>query len=380
MDIQKIELSPEESQMFGSAMGLETEVAKTEEASVDETSQEVINTEETSTEQEVIEVEQEVVNEETTTNEVIEEEPQLIIQDEEPIVEEKKIEEAPTKVKAKIYKDSFQAALNKYYNSTENPDVEAFARAYNSNYDNLSPIEIIRQEIASDPLNKGLKPHLIERLLNDRLSKFEYDSDDEDEKEYKDHLLRREAETVKSRMIQSGKEFVAQFQSDDLEIELDAPLAQKEAEPTEEELKAQRDALVAQYSPEVSKFVRNGVIQIKDKDGVINIPAVSNEDYVEAFINPVGFLQSIALNPDGTPNMGRWIQFVTAAKNLTTYNSTMIKHGIALGQDKMASKIKNEAPLVQARPTDADVEFKTIQEDPLGFANAMANIKPWQNK
>ena len=368
MDIQKIELTTEETSQMNAAFGYTPEETSIEESVfVAEDVPEVLTNEQPEgTEQ--VEVAKQVVEAAVETQE----DPQLVIQ------EPEKETAVPTKVKTRAFKDSFQASLNKYYNNTEKPDVVAFTQAYYANYDNLTPVEIIRQDIVNDPLNKGLRASLIDKLLNDRLSKFEYLSDDDEEIEFKDHLLKREAEIVKGRMVQYGKDFVAQFQSDDLEIELDAPVSQKEQEPTPEELQVEREALVAKYSPEVSKFVRNGVIQVQDKDGIVNIPAVSNEDYVEAFINPIGFLQSIALNSDGTPNMGKWIQFVTAAKNLSIYNSTMIKHGIALGQSKLASKIKNEAPLAQARPVDAEPEFKTIQQDPLGFGKAMANMKPWR--
>lgn len=366
-EIKKIEFSEEDMRTMDLAAGYEREVVTDPIQQAEEV--EVIVTQEP-----------EVV----TTEEVVEtieeqDEPQLIIQETEPepITQEQQPEVVSTKVKAKIYKDSFQASLNKYYNSTENPDVEAFARAWNANYDNLSPIEIIRQDVLSDPFTKGLRPSAINKLVQERLSKFDLESDDPDERADAEDLLKREAEIVKSKMVKAGKEFVSQFESD-LEIEVDAPVTETKKEPTPEEVQAWREAKSAEYAPEVSKFVKNGVIQIQDKDGVINIPAVDQQEYINSLLDPVGFIQSIAINPDGTPNYGKWIQFVTAAKNLNSYNSTMVKHGIAIGQEKFAGKIKNEAPLGKARPVEGVGEIKTPKEDPAGFIQAVSNIRPWK--
>ena len=288
------------------------------------------------------------------------------------ILEKLKAEQEETELS---FQTLITIALNNYYNSVDKPDVEAFTRAYCANYDNLSPTEIIRQEILNDPFNKGLRPTAIAKLLNERLSKYDLDAEDPDDRADAEDLLRREAEIVKSRMIKAGKDLVSQYSSD-LEIELDAPVQQ--TQPSEDEVKAQRDALVAQYSPEVEKYIKNGVIQIQDKDGTINIPAVDAKEYVDSLVDPVGFIRSLVLNPDGTPNIGKWIQFVTASRNMSKYNSAMIAHGVSVGQSKLASKIKNEVPLGQPRPVEASSGIIDPTLDPMGFAQALQRIRPYK--
>lgn len=374
MAIEKLELSEEDLAAMEGAGGYTPDPSQ--EPIIEE--QEVVETQET---EEVIEeaTEQEVQQE----VEVAQEEPQLIIQEPEPIPaqEEQQPEVVPTKVKAKVYSNSLVAALNKYCASVENPDPVAFINAYQSNYDNLDPIEVIRQEIVNDPFNKGLRPSAIKKLVDERIAKFDLDSDDPEERADAYDLLKREAEIVKARMIKSGKEFVSQYESD-LEIEIDAPTTQAKKEPTPEEVQAWREAKTQEYLPEVSKFVKNGVISIQDKDGAINIPAVDTQEYINALLDPVGFITSIALNPDGTPNYGKWIQVVTAAKNSLAYQSTMIKHGIALGQQKIAGKIKNEAPLGQSRPVVEGNEPELVrpQDDINGWVKAAEKIRPYIRK
>jgi hypothetical protein len=372
MEIKTVDFSEEERNVMVKLGGGTVEEASVVESSPEETNktEDVAEIVETSSSSGVVE------NSTEETQEVEAElEPQIIIQEQEPepIVEQP--EATPKKAKVKVYKDAFQAALNKYYNSTENPDVEAFVRAYKSNYDNIDPVEMIRQDILSDPFNKDLPPSVINKLLNKRLSEFDLDSDDDEERADALLLLQREANIVKQRMIESGKKFVSQYESD-LEIEFDTLEQDAKAEPTPEEIQAQREALEAQYLPEVSKFVRNGVIQIKDKDGVINIPAIDAKEYVNSMVDPVGFISSFAFNPDGTANIGKWIQAVTAIKNLSGYNSTLIKHGIAIGQDKFTSKLKNEVSLVNPRPTDGKSQSRTPKDDPRGFIEALQNIRP----
>ena len=375
MAVEKLEISQEDLASLGAAdgysPGAETETTTNEEE----------GTEETQVVEESIEEAQATVEEGIVPSAVAVEEPQLIIQEPEPIpaIEEQQPEATPVKVKAKVYNNQLVAALNKYVATVENPDPLEFVRQYQANYDNLDPVEVIRQEIVNDPYNKGLRPSAIRKLLDERLSKFDLESDDPEDRADAFDLLKREAEIVKARMIKSGREFVSQFDSD-LEFEFEAPATEQKAGPTPEEVQAWREAKSAEYLPEVSKFVKNGVISIQDKDGTINIPAVNAQEYVDALLDPVGFITSVALNPDGTPNYGKWIQIVTAAKNSSAYQSTMIKHGIALGQQKIASKIKNESPLGQGRPVieGGEPTLVTPNQDIGSFVKAMEHIRPWK--
>ncbi|MGL4362718.1 MAG: hypothetical protein ACRCSG_05570, partial [Cellulosilyticaceae bacterium] len=161
--------------------------------------------------------------------EAIVEDTQIIIQNEEikPVEVEK-----TTKTKVKLYKDNFQAALNKYYNTVENPDVESFARAYKANFDGLSATEILRLDIINDPYNKGLDKETIDYLLDEKLAKYDLDTDDERELKRNQQLLQREANIVKDKMIESSKKFVAEFESE-LDIEVDAPVQQEQIKQTE---------------------------------------------------------------------------------------------------------------------------------------------------
>lgn len=373
MAIEKLELSQEDLAAMEGAGGYTPELSQ--EPVVEE--QEVAETQKT---EETIE---EVTEQETTQEEEVVEEPQLIIQEPEPIPaqEAQQPEVVPTKVKAKVYNNQLVAALNKYVATVENPDPLEFVRQYQANYDHLDPVEVIRQEIVNDPYNKGLRPSAIKKLLDERLAKFDLESDDPEDRADALDLLKREAEIVKARMIKSGKEFVSQFESD-LEIEVDAPVVEMKKEPNPEEVQAWREAKTQEYLPEISKFVKNGVISIQDKDGVINIPAIEAQEYVNSLLDPVGFIQSVAINPDGTPNFGKWIQIVTAAKNSLAYQSTMIKHGIVLGQQKIAGKIKNEAPLGQGRPVveGGGPELVRPQDDINGWVKAAENIRPYIRK
>lgn len=375
MAVEKLELSQEDLAAMEGAGGYTPEPSQ--EPVVEDEVEEVVETQEVET------VTEETTEQETTQEQEVVEEPQLIIQEPEPIPaqEVQQPEVVPTKVKAKVYNNQLVAALNKYVATVENPDPLEFVRQYQANYDHLDPVEVIRQEIVNDPYNKGLRPSAIKKLLDERLAKFDLESDDPEDRADALDLLKREAEIVKVRMIKSGKEFVSQFESD-LEIEVDAPATEAKKEPTPEEVQAWREAKTQEYLPEISKFVKNGVISIQDKDGVINIPAIEAQEYVNSLLDPVGFIQSVAINPDGTPNYGKWIQIVTAAKNSSAYQSTMIKHGIALGQQKIAGKIKNEAPLGQGRPVieGNGPDLVRPQDDINGWVKAAENIRPYVRK
>lgn len=331
-------------------------------------------------EQVVIASDEPTLEVEIPQGEVIEEqeEPQLIIHDEPEIITEEEV--APvSKVSVKAYNDKRVAALNKFFGENPTASIQDFVDSYEPKFERYSNLELIKKDILSDPNFANARPNVIKAEIDKIMYGFDLDSDDPDERADAEDKLRIEAEKVKSRIMSKSAEFVSRYDAD-LNIDVDVPtFTEKEESP--EEQAAWREAKVAEYLPEVQKFVKNGVISIKDKDGVINIPAVDINEYTNSLVDPIGFIRSIAFNPDGTPNMGKWIQFVTAAKNLNGYNSTMIKHGIALGQDKLSDKIKNAQPLVVARPVvESDGEIKSPKDDPSGFAKAIANIRPWQKQ
>lgn len=377
MAVEKLELSQEDLAAMEGAGGYTPEPVQ--EPIIEE--QEVVET------QKIEETIEETTEQETTQEEEVAEEPQLIIQEPEsiPAQDEQQPEVALTKVKAKAYNNSLVAALNKYVATEVGIDKKKqveFVRRFYSDYENLSPVEMIRLDVLNDPYNKDLDSDAIEWEIQEKLSKFNLDSDDEKERRIAESHLKREAMIIKDKLTKQDQEFVSKYMTDDLEIEVDAPVAEAKKGPTPEEVQAWREAKTQEYLPEISKFVKNGVISIQDKDGVINIPAIEAQEYVNSLLDPVGFIQSVAINPDGTPNFGKWIQIVTAAKNSLAYQSTMIKHGIALGQQKIAGKIKNEAPLGQGRPVieGNGPEFVRPQDDINGWVKAAENIRPYIRK
>lgn len=343
------------------AFGIESEV---QEQVQEEVSQEVVTQE---VAEEVTQSEQ--VQEEVVTEEEEIEIPEISTQ----VVEatEKKEPEQKTtvskKLKVPVFKDKFQAALYKYTNSVENPDLAAFERAFKSDYEKLTPVEAIRAGFESDPINKGKPKWFIDRLVNEKLDEFDLNSDDDNEKQYAELKLEREADKIKAELVRTGKEFISQFEAD-LEIEVDTEVENEEPVVDEAALLAQRDAYKAEFAEGFSKVVQDGVIQMKDSvsGSVINIPATDVKDLAELALT----FQSKFQNPDGTANYQKLAQFLNYVNNEDAVHSAWFKHGYTSASKKITSQLKNKVDLANPRPVGGSSNV-TLESDPIEFLKGL---------
>lgn len=349
-------------QELANAFGLETE-------STQETAPEII---------ENTEITQEVIGEPDAieTTEELEGELEIpeistqVVSPEKPKGTEQKIVDTK-KVKVAVYKDKKQAAFNKYYNSVENPSLAEFERAWDSNYDNIEPKDMIRLSIEKDPANQGKPRWFIDREVEEKLSEFNLDTDDDNDRRYAELKLQREAERLKSEMIRTGKDFVSQFDSE-LEIEVDASIENDAPILDEATILAQREAYKAEFVEGFSKIVQNGVIQVKDSvsGSVINIPASNLGELAEVALT----LQSKFQNPDGTANYQKLVQFLNYVNNEDAVHSAWFKHGYTSASKKITSQLKNKVDLANPRPP-VDRSNITLESDPIEFLKGLQVVK-----
>lgn len=321
-----------------------------EEQATTEEVQEVENVEGLETEQVSSETEEQVEVEEQVENvqveETQEEDQQLI-----PISQEVEAPAAEEKVPVKVqkYKDDVHAAINKYIEENGTTDLSNFISLYNANFDGLSPEDLIRQQILRDPDNAGISQRLIQKLFEEEVSKYNLDSDDEDEVSIGREKLQRDALKIKRQLESARDEFRSKYKAD-LEVEVEQETAEQTG-PTEEELQLQREAKRREYSEAFKPFVVNGVMKLQDKDGVINVPVKDANAIIEAAIDPVSFLVKSFLNQDGTMNLAGFAEMVAFVTNKNGYKSSLISYGNTRGVGKVAAELKNEVPLGVPRPT-----------------------------
>lgn len=345
----------------------------------DENQEQVEVTEEVAPVQEVVETE--------VSTEAVQEEVQAQAQEEIEIPEistqvveqaSEQIEKEPKKgnpVKIKAYNTALVAALNKYVGSVENPDEAAFIKAYKASYDNINPIEMIRLDVLNDPYNKDMDQDTIDAIIEDRIYKYNLDSDDEKTRRIGENLLKREAMIIRDKLNKSGKDFVSQFESD-LEIEVDAFEAPQEEVVDEAALQAEREAKKQLYVAEFSKVIQNGVIQVTDTASgtVINIPVPDTGVIAEAAADPVSFIASKFSNPDGTINYAKFAQFVNYSNNEDAVHSAWFKHGYTQATNKVTSQLKNKVDIGQPRPTEIQTEMTPFTH-PLEFLQGAKVIR-----
>ena len=345
---------------FGSALagleGLEEEV----------TVEEVANEVEAVDEVEVIQAEAEVTGEpeEEEEDSIIE---SFIIPQEVSIEGEKPESPAKTRL-VKKYKDEYSAALNKYINDTDDYDVAIFNKLYNADFKNSSPEELIGAEIRMNEGYADFTKGEIEELIEIELEKYNLNSDYEDEVRRGKLQLKRDASLAKSRLETASNSFREKYKAD---LEEEVTYQDEESiKQTPEEIQAERDAKTAQYSKVFDPFIQNGIMKIQDKDGVINVPVKNKAAIIDAAVDTMGFMQRVAVNADGTPNLAKFARIVAFAEDMASYDSTLIKYGRTLGVEKASSIVSNDKPLAGRK--SKDTSNSTPNEDPEAFFAAMA--------
>jgi hypothetical protein len=316
-------------------------------------------------------VEEEVVAETESEEEAAEEDEPIVesvIIPQEVAIEEEK-PEAPAKTKlVKKYKDEYSAALNKYINETDDYDVATFNKLYNADFKNSSPEELIGAEIRMNEGYADFTKGEIEELIEIELEKYNLNSDYEDEVRRGKLQLKRDASLAKSRLETASNSFREKYKAD-----LEEEVTYQDEEPvrqTPEQIQAERDAKTAQYSKVFDPYIQNGVMKIQDKDGVINVPVKNKAAIIDAAVDTMGFMQRVAVNADGTPNLAKFARLVAFAEDMASYDSTLIKYGRTLGVEKASSIVSNDKPLSGRK--SKDTSNSTPDEDPEGFMQAMA--------
>jgi hypothetical protein len=279
------------------------------------------------------------------------------IQEAKDITEEKQPEAKLTvKPKATIkFKDEYHAALNKYISETEEYDIDAFNRMYKGLPSGISDMEVIRAKFYNDPSNEGISQKALSRMFQLELAKYDgLDSDDPEEKELAEGLLKRDANNYLKQFNSERKSFVEKYKSDlEQEIEVEGDFEQPGVVEgkSPEVLRAEREAMQKHYQDLIKPIIGDGFLTLKDKEGEIKIPVSNPEKIIEAAIDPMGFIRSLIVGEDGSVNIERFVEVVAFATDKNQYNSSLISYSKGLGTKGVVETIKNTTPIGQPKQT-----------------------------
>lgn len=284
----------------------------------------------------------------------------FVFEPEEEKVEEQKAEKVVKKIAVPFVNEKQKAIYNAIKN---NPDIDIaeVGMLFSESYKKMPLDQLMKAEIASDPNNEGLTltasniEFLYNQKINSILSSLDPDNDpDYDEK--KDLLLAREANRIKKSLDSKRTELLNQLNQ---EVEIDA---EYDVEPlqTEDEIRLERENLVKKYSETFEPMLKSGVLKIKDKDGIINIPVSNKEKIAEAAADPVGFIKSLVSDNNGQINFQKFINVVNYGLNPAAYHSEFISYGISLGKGGLMKEIKN-TKVVDSRPNDSGNQDRGIE-------------------
>lgn len=293
------------------------------------------------------------------------------VQETKDITEEKQPEAKPAvKPKATIkFKDEYHAALNKYISETEEYDIDAFNRMYKGLPSGISDMEVIRAKFYNDPSNEGISQKALSRMFQLELAKYDgLDSDDPEEKELAEGLLKRDANNYLKQFNTERKSFIERYKSDlEQEIEVEGNFEQPEAveEKSPEVLQAEREAMEKHYQDLIKPIIGDGFLTLKDKEGEIKIPISNPEKIIEAAIDPMSFIRSLIVGEDGSVNVEKFVEVVAFATNKNQYNSSLISYSKGLGTKGVVETIKNTTPIGQPKQTGL------IDENSPGFLESM---------
>jgi hypothetical protein len=300
-----------------------------------------------------------------------------IVEEEKPVVEatpevvEKKAAE-PAKIK---FKSKLQAATYNYLNSEGEPDMDAF-REMTRDYSKLSPQETIIAKIKSDPDNMELGPRAFNRVVEEALSKYSLDDDDDEEREIGEELLKRDAVKIQREMA-SSRDAVIEKYAEGVEIGIQE---QEPTGPTKEEIQQRRDAKVSFIEGGINEMKEaklldaEGRFTIKDKAGDINV-SVTEKDVFDFADDSENFLRQFFDQKTNAVNWNGLAEMVAFAKNPEKYRSEMIAFGQSQKQNKLVEEFKNPATKKNGAIVNPRSGGRDPMESPLEFLKGAKVMK-----
>lgn len=249
------------------------------------------------------------------------------------------------------------------YNAIKNnPDVDVteVGMMFNKGYEKMSMEALIRTDIQNDPDNEGLEltQKRIDFLYKERVNNIlaRLDPDDDDFEESRDLLLAREANRIKRTLDAKREQMISSLSQD---VEFDAEVEATE-QMSEEEIELERQNLVNSYSEAFEPMLKAGVLKIKDRDTVINVPIHNKAKIAEAAADPVAFLKSLISNENGQINFQKFIGVVNYGLNPSAYNATLISHGISQGKGGLMKEIKN-TKMPDSRASESGMQSRKLE-------------------
>lgn len=310
------------------------------------------------------------VQEEESTNEVVSDntEEEIITNDEvvEPIKEkvadiaEDSLADKKEELVDYKFKDDFIKKVVDFYEKNSNPsELVSFLEVATKDYDNLSDIQIMRLNF--DKENSDLSEKTRNKLFEKELEKYDLDSFEEEDKEYGEILLKRDANKLRNALKSQQKELVDSIQS--------------VQEPTisQEEIQAQVEQTRKQIEKGLSGVIKDNFIKVEANGDSLNYQVADTSKIVDYALDSTKFLSTFA--KDGNVDWDKWTKVVAFAENPTQFISELIKHGKSLGRKAMESELKNSAPISASKEVIESTDIEVPSDDPVGFLKGMRVTK-----
>lgn len=314
----------------------------------------------------IVEEAQETVNESTTVEDI--EEPttkEVVVENrtEESFIDE--VKEEPKEVKRETVKKKVavpfinekQKAIYNALRKDPDADIVKVGMLFNKAYENMSPEALMRAEIENDPINAKLSKSDIDFLYERKIAVLTNGLDpdvDENFDRKVEILLTREASRIRQALeIERSQVLSALAEESEFEVEEDESISP-------EEIELERQNLIKKYDETFNPFLQQGILKIKDKDGIVNIPVIDKGKIAEAAADPVGFMKSLVLTESGDIDFKKFISVVNYALNPSSYNSALITYGISVGKEGMIKEIKN-TKTPESRPRDIPTDQKSLE-------------------
>lgn len=273
-----------------------------------------------------------------------------------PVTEKEVAQPTLKELLAQSVKD--EKALKLINHAISGGDMAEYFKAYNTDYNKLAPVELIKMQLTEQ--HKGLEPEELDELIQYELEKKYHQHEFADDADKKYGLIKMKAD------VKAFRESKIEEQKN-LFVDTKDPLSETKAKEAEYETFVQGFKKTVADNPITQKLQSQKVLTIGTGKTAFNYNVAHPEKVVQYATDP-GSAAALFSNPDGTPNVQKYLLSAAFFADMDDFTQKLIDHGKSIAN---ISSIKENGNIQQPVSTSASTGGKLTIEQQIANGTAV---------
>lgn len=244
------------------------------------------------------------------------------------------------------FDESQKENVEKILTAFKTNKLDEFIQVKNTNYDSMSPEELIRIELKNNNPKANLKQ--LDLLHKQVLAQFNItDYDDESSADGRE-LYNLKAETIRDGLKSKQSEYTLP--------EYQAP---QSAPPVDESAIKDQMIQMTQSNPHYKQFETNRIVTLGSGEETYNFEVPSTVDVMKMTVEPEAFASQF-YDQNGQLDMQKWIKVLAYASNMEKVETALMGHGKTLKEKESFVQGTNPKPTMISASPESNEGIKVI--------------------